>query len=201
LPLGPRQKSTAACEAAAAAAPLTATVGRPFQCTIASGAFGEETKLSTILGWAQEPQAVLSSVQDVEAYKIGEHEWYAATARWFLCGIALNQGATHLVSAGCAWQTRVLFTVSSGTDGPRLTVLHASRPTHMPTSDFDDLPMQARAPWRIPVLFEGKPHHLLTRLRNSLPYDYEQATLCLNCGTPRRAGYAGPCPVCGKLVD
>lgn len=194
-------KSTAACKAASAAAPMTATVARPFQCTVASGAFGEETRVRAVIGWAEEPLATLDSVQDVEAYQIGEHEWYAATARWFLCGTALTRGATHLVSAGCAWQARVLFTASSGADDPRLTVLHASLPTLISTSDFDSLPMRVRAPQSIPALMEDKPSHLLRRLRNSLAHHDEQATLCLTCGTPLKVGYAGPCPVCEEIPD
>ncbi len=68
--------------------------------------------------------AKLGSIQAVDSYRIGDHEWCTATARWLLTGFALaetNRDRAEYVA--CAWETRVLFTPNP--DEPRLTLLRS----------------------------------------------------------------------------
>ncbi|MGM9337556.1 PIN domain-containing protein [Streptomyces murinus] len=126
---------------------------RTFRCTIASGALGRQTELGQVTVWMEQPAAVLDSIKDVDAYKIGDHEWCTASVRWILAGRALLQGGTHLVTAGCSWETRVLFSLSAGTDA-RLTILRSSAPAHISTRVFDGLPILIDPPSSIPQTVE-----------------------------------------------
>ncbi|MGW2463920.1 PIN domain-containing protein [Streptomyces sp. NPDC001761] len=124
-----------------------------FRCTIATGALGRETELGQVTVWMETPVAVLDSVKDVDAYKIGEHEWCTATVRWVLGGRALLHGGTYLVTAGCAWESRVLFSLSAGTNA-RLTILRSKAPVHIPTRAFDRLPILTDPPTSIPQVVD-----------------------------------------------
>jgi len=126
---------------------------RTFRCTIASGTLGRETELGQATVWMEPPAALLDSIKDVSAYKIGEHEWCTATVRWTLGGRALLKGGTYLVTAGCSWETRVLFSLSAGTDA-RLTILRSSAPVHVSTNVFDRLPILIDPPTSIPQVVE-----------------------------------------------
>lgn len=126
---------------------------RTFRCTIVSGALGRETELGQVTVWMEPPVAVLDSIKDVDGYKIGEQEWCTATVRWILGGRALLQGGTYLVTAGCSWEARVLFSLSAGTDA-RLTILRSKAPIHVSTGVFDRLPVLIDPPTSIPQTVE-----------------------------------------------
>ncbi|MEU9575103.1 PIN domain-containing protein [Streptomyces massasporeus] len=157
-----------------------------FRCTLASGILGRETELGQVTLWTEPPAVVPASVQDINAYKIGEHEWCTATVRWNLGGRALLQGGAYLVTAGCSWKARVLFSLSAGSD-PRLTILRSSEPVHIPTSVFDDLPILIDPPTPIPRPVETAATFLETALAEELVSETSRiggkGVLCLGCDT------------------
>ncbi|MGW2100391.1 PIN domain-containing protein [Streptomyces olivaceoviridis] len=159
---------------------------RTFRCTIATGTLGRETELGQATVWMETPTAVLDSVKDVDAYKIGEQEWCTATVRWILGGRALLQGGTYLVTAGCSWETRVLFNLSAGTDA-RLTILRSKAPVHIPTGVFDHLPIWIDPPMSIPQKFEKAHSFVENTLAEELAAKNTsvrgKAVLCPECDT------------------
>lgn len=172
---------------------------RTFRCTIVSGTLGRETELGQVTVWMEPPLAVLDSIKDLDAYKIGEHEWCTATVRWNLGGRALLQGGTYLVTAGCSWESRVLFSLSAGTDA-RLTILRSSAPVHISTSVIDRLPIVIDPPTSIPQTVEKSTTFIETTLAEGLAEAKEEGVrrrtvLCTQCDTlndPRSRG----CLVC-----
>ncbi|MFC4464650.1 hypothetical protein ACFPH6_08785 [Streptomyces xiangluensis] len=159
---------------------------RTFRCAIASGALGRETEQGQITVWMEPPVAVLDSIKDVNAYKIGEHEWCTATVRWILGGRALLQGGTYLVTAGCSWETRVLFSLSAGTDA-RLTILRSSAPMPISTSVFGRLPIVIDPPTSIPQTVENVTTFIETTLAEELAAEKGnvrgRSVLCTECDT------------------
>lgn len=159
---------------------------RTFRSTIASGTLGRETELGQVTVWMEPPAAVLDSIKDVSAYKIGEHAWCTATVRWILGGRALLQGGTYLVTAGCSWETRVLFSLSAGTDA-RLTILRSSAPVHIPTGTLDRLPILIDPPTSIPRTVEKATTFIETTLAKELAAEKgdagERSVLCTDCDT------------------
>ncbi|MFI1739521.1 PIN domain-containing protein [Streptomyces sioyaensis] len=192
-------KSEAACKAAAVAA--WGTTAAPFRCTISLGSLGE-THLATVLQWMNEPRAIVDSVKDIEAFRIGQQEWCTATTRWFLWGSAITRGATHLVSAGCAWEARVLFSLSPGSAEPRLTILRSQAPEQIPTSDFDRLQTAARAPERLPEFSDAQWGAAQTeKLLNALTNDKSPASAlrCTTCDTYNPRQHV-QCIVCDSVL-
>ncbi|AEM80999.1 hypothetical protein Strvi_1246 [Streptomyces violaceusniger Tu 4113] len=110
-----------------------------FQCTISWGRLGDDVKRASVFGFAS-PVSVLGSFRDVDAYRMGEHEWCTATVRWVIYGTATIIAPIGLAPAGCAWETRVLFNPSS--DDPRLTVLRSSNSTALENGDFNVVPAE-----------------------------------------------------------
>lgn len=162
------------------------TTLRTFRCTIASGTLGRETELGQVETWMEPPAAVLDSIKDVSAYKIGEHEWCTATVRWALGGRALLQSRAYFVTAGCSWEARVLFTLSAGTDA-RLTILRSSAPVRISTSVFDQLPILIDPPTSISQVVKEATIMVEADLAGELAVARgkarERSVLCTECAT------------------
>ncbi|MEU5314382.1 PIN domain-containing protein [Streptomyces sp. NPDC021562] len=88
-------------------------------------------------GWLHGPKAKLGQVSDVSAYRIGEHVWCTATARWLLTGLILREGQIRVVLAGCAWETRVLLSPTNPES--QLTILRSSPPRPLAVEEFQGL--------------------------------------------------------------
>jgi hypothetical protein len=103
----------------------------PFWCTVnekyagAPGWFAPPDK-GFALGWFFQPHARLESVRDISAYRIGDHVWCVATARWLLASPVLLGPSQILVNGLAAWETRVL--VSPTGTGTAPTVLRSTPP-------------------------------------------------------------------------
>lgn len=87
--------------------------------------------------WINGPVAHLVSARNVQAYKIGEHQWCTATASWLLAGLAsvvapLGGGAIGFTA--CTWETRVLLKPQ---ENAQLVVLRSSPPKALARSDVD----------------------------------------------------------------
>ncbi|GAA3144670.1 hypothetical protein GCM10010449_74970 [Streptomyces rectiviolaceus] len=138
-------KSQLSCWAVADAA-RRASVPLPFSATIWTGTLGAPTAPARLISWMSDLQVQPGSIGEIDAYRIGEHEWCTATVRWLLAGIGLTEAGTHLVSAGCGWESRVLINVSSGTSDPRLTVLRSTEPTRLTDGEVDAIALSPLPP-------------------------------------------------------
>ncbi len=88
-------------------------------------------------GWAT-VRASLRSLDDVRAFRIGEHEWYTAVVRWCLAGMAyFGDGEFSAGSAGSSWTTSVLFTPDVA--DPRVTILRHGHPLPLSSEEFTSL--------------------------------------------------------------
>ncbi|MFH8394290.1 PIN domain-containing protein [Streptomyces sp. NPDC018036] len=113
-------------------------LGEPFPCTTLGREVGKETSVMTGDGWIS-ARAALRSVDKVQAYRIGEHEWYTAVARWRISGVAYfdADGEFSAGSAGSSWTTSVLFTPDVA--DPRVTILRQDLPLPLSTEEFTSL--------------------------------------------------------------
>ncbi|WP_406482648.1 PIN domain-containing protein [Streptomyces sp. NBC_01615] len=102
------------------------------------------------VGWLPTPTALLDSVTNVEAHRIGDHVWCTATARWLLGGPALLHPQQDGVAVGCAWETRVL--VSPTNSEARPTLLRTQRPQAITAADLSQLPASSVAPRTVYVV-------------------------------------------------
>jgi hypothetical protein len=111
--------------------------GETFTCTTLGREVGQETALMPGEGWVS-ARASLRSVDKVRAYRIGEHEWYTAVARWCISGMAyFGEPEFSAGSAGASWTTSVLFTPD--TADPRVTILRHDSPHALSTEEFTSL--------------------------------------------------------------
>jgi hypothetical protein len=94
---------------------------RPLVDTAGSAVAGGD---DIALGWIHQPAVKLHSVREISAYRIADHVWCTATARWLLIGSALIAQPFSLSGAVAAWETRVLVSPTSS-DSP-LTILRRS---------------------------------------------------------------------------
>jgi hypothetical protein len=115
--------------------------GRPtFECTAALGVAGEPL-VTRVNGWTAWTTitATVAAMEELCAYRIGDHEWYTATVLWHLGGTlndyfkASTDGLGY-VGAGCAWTSLVLFTPNP--DDPRLSVLRNAPPHPLTDEEF-----------------------------------------------------------------
>jgi hypothetical protein len=109
-----------------------------FRCTVrpvvdtAEGTVSDGNSLS--LGWIYRPNVLLDGVRDISAYRIGDHVWCTATARWLLSGSALIAQPFTLAGAVAGWETRVLVSPTSS-ESP-LTVLRSAPPSGVSQEEF-----------------------------------------------------------------
>ncbi|MDI9829705.1 PIN domain-containing protein [Streptomyces sp. KAU_LT] len=90
------------------------------------------------LGWLMHPKATLDGVWDLSAYRIGDHVWCTATARWLLTGSALVAQPFTINGVMAAWETRVLVSLTNSEAA--LTVLRSALPTGVTQEEFAAMP-------------------------------------------------------------
>ncbi|MFI2434658.1 PIN domain-containing protein [Streptomyces sp. NPDC018693] len=114
-----------------------------FPCTVSTGLAGENAVVPAV-GWSTS-KVRFGEIESMQAYRIGDHEWYTAVVRWSLGGAVLAdvQGKAS-TWGGCAWTTSVLFTPSI--DEPRLTVLRDDTPRALSDDEFKALEMPISQP-------------------------------------------------------
>ncbi|MFJ4627167.1 PIN domain-containing protein [Streptomyces sp. NPDC088847] len=111
--------------------------GEPFPCTTSVTAVAREVTVGPAFGWVS-AMARFQSVGAVQAYRIGEHEWYTAVVKWHIFGLAYLPAETLSIGgAGAAWTTSVLFTPNA--DDPRATVLRYDAPQPLSSDEFNAL--------------------------------------------------------------
>ncbi|MFD9047221.1 PIN domain-containing protein [Streptomyces zaomyceticus] len=89
-------------------------------------------------GWMARPGARFDSVRDVKAYRIRDHVWCTATARWLLRGLAFSPRRPSVTSVGCAWETRVLISLSES--GAQPTLLRSDPPRAISAEEMNSVP-------------------------------------------------------------
>ncbi|MFG2370501.1 PIN domain-containing protein [Streptomyces sp. NPDC048504] len=104
-----------------------------FQVTVPTQFVGEFNVIPAE-GWMT-TSAAFRSAENIQTYRIGNHEWCTAVVQWHLGGVVFGGGSP--VSGGCSWTTSVLFTLS--TTEPRLTVLRAETPQPLTVEEFEAL--------------------------------------------------------------
>ncbi|MFE1928455.1 PIN domain-containing protein [Streptomyces asoensis] len=110
-----------------------------------------------VVGWFTHPDVVLDSLRDLSAYRIGDHVWCTATARWLLRGSAwVAAGGLSARMVASAWNTRLL--VSPTNSEAAATFLRSDPPGAVTEDELARLP-ESDQPWRhglpltaIPVL-------------------------------------------------
>ncbi|MFC9341478.1 PIN domain-containing protein [Streptomyces sp. NPDC057020] len=110
-----------------------------FQCTRLDEPTGERLPDVVAETWLGDPNVSFSSVRDAETYRIGEHVWCTAWATWLLSGHAALLDTCDLIEVGCAWETRVLFSLTP-TDSRKLTVLRSNAPRACTPQEADNVP-------------------------------------------------------------
>ncbi|MFE1882047.1 hypothetical protein [Streptomyces diastatochromogenes] len=106
---------------------------------LATGALTNEAASTAVApGWMATPTALFDSVRNVEAYRIGEHVWCTATARWLLGGLALLHNPSGAAAVGCAWETRVLVSPTNSEANP--TLLRNQAPRAITLEELSTLP-------------------------------------------------------------
>ncbi|MEB8342569.1 PIN domain-containing protein [Streptomyces endophyticus] len=111
--------------------------GRTFPCTTLGREVGQETAVMPGVGWLT-VRTSLRSAEKIQAYRIGDNEWYTAIARWRISGMAyFGEDEFSAGSAGASWTTSVLFTPNASR--PRLTILRHDLPLPLPTKEFASL--------------------------------------------------------------
>ncbi|MFJ3249138.1 PIN domain-containing protein [Streptomyces sp. NPDC086782] len=127
--------------------------------------------------WLTE-SAHFGSVGEVQAYRIGDHEWCTASVDWHLVGLAHTEFGA--VSAAVSWPTVVLFSLDR--ENPRPTVLREAtpRPVSADVAEaLDVTPIDA-------TVVEGT----LAAIRADLRGELEQLSSSLSGGyPPKRYGH------------
>jgi hypothetical protein len=82
--------------------------------------------------------ARFEGLRSVETYRVGDHEWGIAVARWSLTGtVLLDLFELEPMAAACNWTTSVLFRMD--TDDPGLSVLRHQEPSPVDDETFKAL--------------------------------------------------------------
>ncbi|MFJ7090379.1 PIN domain-containing protein [Streptomyces mirabilis] len=98
------------------------------------------------VGWFTHPDVVLDSLRDLSAYRIGDHVWCTATARWLLRGSAwVAAGGLSAQMLASAWNTRLL--VSPTNSEAAATLLRSDPPGAVTEDELARLP-ESDQPWR-----------------------------------------------------
>lgn len=95
------------------------------------------------------PTAVVHSVTNGSAHKIGDAEWYTATVDWILVGLASLAAISYferslirpedtsaVTQLACQWRTKVLFSVG---ENPELAIVESDTPRALDVNDRDTL--------------------------------------------------------------
>ncbi|MFD7505441.1 PIN domain-containing protein [Streptomyces sp. NPDC059850] len=106
----------------------------PFECSVVSDLDGRAVLITQAVDGIL-ADVVFSSVESVQTYRIGDHEWCTAVVEWHLSGIARTPFGSRGV--GCGWTTAVLFTPDP--DEARLTVIRSGRPRPLDEEEFNAL--------------------------------------------------------------
>ncbi|MER5215412.1 PIN domain-containing protein [Streptomyces sp. NPDC002838] len=119
----------------------------PFECTAALGPSSEP--VTAYASGGEIDSAVMVSTEGLEAYRIGDLEWYTAIVRWHMSGAvncSLSTTAEDLVLAGAGWSwtARVLF--APDPKDPRLTVLRQDPPRSLTAEEFRALDVSEPGP-------------------------------------------------------
>ncbi|WP_406346909.1 PIN domain-containing protein [Streptomyces sp. NBC_00648] len=123
-----------------------------FVCTTSVGELEQEVAVTSAFGWLA-AKATVHSIEKVQTYRIGEHEWCTGVVRWHIGGMAFVAAEEPtLGAAGCSWTTSVLFT--SDVENPRLTVLRHNLPRPLTREEFAALGMAKSPPVSAMPLFE-----------------------------------------------
>ncbi|AZP14743.1 hypothetical protein EJC51_47265 [Streptomyces aquilus] len=88
--------------------------------------------------WLGNPNVSFASVRDAKAYRIGDHVWCTAWVTWLLSGHALLNRTLDIAEVGCAWETRVLVSLTDSTS--KLDILRSSTPRAATAQEADNLP-------------------------------------------------------------
>ncbi|MFE2131683.1 PIN domain-containing protein [Streptomyces sp. NPDC059466] len=131
--------SSASLDAIAEAAKTLMKGTEPFQCTTSVGEVAQEVTISTAHSFSP-LKSTLHTVSNVQAYRIGDHEWYTAVAVWHMAGVAFL-GPADVSAAGVAWTTSVLFAPNA--QDSRVTVLRHDPPQPLPAAEFQALGVNA----------------------------------------------------------
>lgn len=113
-----------------------------FECTIPLP--GGRPVVATASAWLT-TRAHFGSVQDIQAYRIGDHEWCTASVEWHISGIVSTEGL-GVSSGAVSWPTAVLF--SANREDPSLTVLRWAPPRPVSEDVLGTLGMRVIDPER-----------------------------------------------------
>ncbi|MDT0488170.1 PIN domain-containing protein [Streptomyces doebereineriae] len=150
-----------------------------FSCTVVSDLGGEHV-IAHATGWTT-TKAAFSSVENMQAYRIGDQVWCTATVQWLLGGVVLTNVQPPRVSAGaCSWTTTVLFTPRGAES--RITVLRAETPLPVSGEEFDALglpePVPSPVERAVTGLMEAAANAAVNRRPlQGIPRPYEGASL------------------------
>lgn len=190
-------------------------VNSPYEATVAMG-FGQRTMTDVIRTLLDKVTVVPMDVRDIEAYKIGEHEWCTTTVRWLVGGQTVTPGGFRAV--GAAWETRVLLTVSADDSASSgLTVLRSWPFTPVTHEEFTSLKLPHitqvaahAALWR--KLLQDRVSELQAVLTDSavaeattkmkwLEGSQLLVVACPHCSTLNKRGVDRECMVCSLPLD
>ncbi|MGA5115057.1 PIN domain-containing protein [Streptomyces pseudogriseolus] len=108
-------------------------------CTAATLDIDETPSTVSARVWlAASTSARFDGLDSVKTYRVGDHEWGIAVARWSLTGTALlDFRELDPMAAACEWTTSVLFRMDP--DDPGLSVLRHQEPTPVSAEKFKAL--------------------------------------------------------------
>lgn len=133
--------------------------------------------------WVLAPVVQVGSLNDVQSYQIGTHEWCTASVRWVCSGI-ITSTLYGLLRVASAWEVRVLLTPSK--EDTKLTILRTiSRQSPISESDralvlspdSEEWPTQERLKLVLPLRRRNTQE--LRNLLAHVPSDMEEQLLDL----------------------
>ncbi|GAA3503191.1 hypothetical protein GCM10019016_103010 [Streptomyces prasinosporus] len=133
----------------------------PFECTSSAASSDGRPRVVAASSW-HEVDATFAELLDVQAYRIGEHEWCTATVRWTLTGSIFWDA--YYPPAASAWTTSVLF--SPGPGDSRLAVLRWAPPRALTDEELARLGVAGTM--RIPTRGRPMPAETMTHLGDGL---------------------------------
>ncbi|MFE3122261.1 PIN domain-containing protein [Streptomyces hydrogenans] len=111
---------------------------RRFRCTQLEEPTEAELPEGIAEVWLGAPNVSFASVRDAKAYRIGSHVWCTAWVTWLLSGHALLNRTLDIAEVGCAWETRVLVSLTDSTS--KLNILRSNAPRATSAQEADNLP-------------------------------------------------------------
>ncbi|MFF0734108.1 hypothetical protein ACFYVK_21085 [Streptomyces chartreusis] len=124
--------------------------GEPFLCMAGgpSGLIG----IVPARGWMV-TEASVHTVDSVQSYRIGDHEWCTAVVEWHVGGVVIAEDLPESAWAGVSWIASVLFTPSK--EDPRLTVLREAPTRPLTAEDFEALELPVSEPTPLEKAVQG----------------------------------------------